>query len=296
MSQKIGLVFFVLILINSCQNKYDSDIENQVNELIKLNEENLKIIGYNKYIFDDIKEQSYSEEWKKNIDIWKKRYEKINDNSKGFIEHIDFQIKVCETDENYKIDKSIIQKLYSTYIYKNNEIWKDSIIPSRIKEFIARDISKINYDDSIRFYKCFNLINENNSNNLVLLNLLKSYFLNSKTGYQSYILNTTPSKMRCLQYDKFAAVAAIDRSVVLKNQIIEISAGIGSFDDKSKPTISIQNKFIELTDGIATLKIKAPNKAGTYRIPVVIDFTTTSGEQKRETRMIEYKVVDTICK
>ena len=113
MTQKIGLVFFILILINSCQKKYDSEIVNQVNELIKLNELNLKYRENDQnYDLQDMKYDPNSYSRNINFSIWENKYNLIETNSNAIFEHIDFIIKVKQSDENYSIDKSKIKVLF----------------------------------------------------------------------------------------------------------------------------------------------------------------------------------------
>lgn len=99
-----------------------------------------------------------------------------------------------------------------------------------------------------------------------------------------------------MDYTTFSAIATINSEVLFPNQAIEVYAGVGSFTDESKPNISINHKKIKLIDGVATYKTKASSKKGSYSIPIDIEYTNPDGTSTKVTKMMNYTVVDTICK
>jgi gliding motility-associated protein GldM len=71
---------------------------------------------------------------------------------------------------------------------------------------------------------------------------------------------------------------------------IEITAGVGAFNDQAKPTISIGGGGVPLNvDGVAIKKIKAGGP-GEYPINVTIGYTKPSGEKETVNRTIKYTV------
>lgn len=93
-----------------------------------------------------------------------------------------------------------------------------------------------------------------------------------------------------VEYDQFAAVASANTTYCMPDEELEITAGVGAFNDKLKPSIVIGGSSIPLNaEGVAIKKIKAggPN---TYNIPVNISFTTPQGEKKSVNKTITYTV------
>lgn len=91
-------------------------------------------------------------------------------------------------------------------------------------------------------------------------------------------------------YDKFAAVAAANTTYCMPGDPIEVSAGVGAFNDQAKPQISIKGANVPLNaEGMSVYKFNA-GTPGEYSIPVSIRFTTPAGEVKSENRTIKYTV------
>ena len=91
-------------------------------------------------------------------------------------------------------------------------------------------------------------------------------------------------------YDKFAAVASANTTYCMPGEEIEITAGVGAFNDQAKPSISIGGGGVPLNvDGVAVKKIQA-GSPGEYPINVTISFTTPAGEKKSVNKTIKYTV------
>jgi gliding motility-associated protein GldM len=90
-------------------------------------------------------------------------------------------------------------------------------------------------------------------------------------------------------YDKFAAVASANTTYCMPGEEIEITAGVGAFNDQAKPTISINGPVALNVDGVAVKKIKAGGP-GEYPVNVTIGFTTPAGEKKSVNKTIKYTV------
>lgn len=122
---------------------------------------------------------------------------------------------------------------------------------------------------------------------ITILSKLQSDIKSSEGQLSDYCLNQL-GKVK-LVYDKFAAVAAANTTYCMPGDPIEISAGVGAFNDQAKPQISIGGTGIPLTDGMAVKKLNA-GSPGEYTVPVSIRFTTPAGEVKTENRTIKYTV------
>lgn len=123
---------------------------------------------------------------------------------------------------------------------------------------------------------------------LTIFNKLQSDIRSSEGQLSDYCINQL-GKVKFI-YDKFAAVAAANTTYCMPGDPIEVSAGIGAFNDQAKPKISIGGAGIPLVDGMATKKMNAPTSPGEYSIPVNIQYTTPDGQTKTENRVIKYTV------
>lgn len=91
-------------------------------------------------------------------------------------------------------------------------------------------------------------------------------------------------------YDKFAAVASANTTYCMPGEEIEVTAGVGAFNDQAKPSVTINGGGVALnTDGVAVKKIQAGGP-GEYPINVTISFTTPAGEKKSVNKLIKYVV------
>jgi gliding motility-associated protein GldM len=122
---------------------------------------------------------------------------------------------------------------------------------------------------------------------ITILTKLQSDVKSSEGQLSDYCLQQI-GKVKII-YDKFAAVAAANTTYCMPGEEIEVSAGVGAFNDQAKPVISINGSTIPLKDGMAVTTFKASG-SGEKTIPVTIRFTTPDGEVKTENRTIKYTI------
>lgn len=122
---------------------------------------------------------------------------------------------------------------------------------------------------------------------VTILSKLQSDIKTSEGQLSDYCLNQI-GKVKLI-YDQFAAVASANTTYCMPGEAIEITAGVGAFNDQAKPSISIGGTGIPLTDGVAVKKITAGGP-GEYPVNVNISFTTPQGETKTVNKVIKYVV------
>jgi len=122
---------------------------------------------------------------------------------------------------------------------------------------------------------------------ITILTKLQSDIKSSEGQISDYCLQQL-GKVKII-YDKFAAVAAANTTYCMPGEEIEVSAGVGAFNDQAKPVITINGSTIPLKDGMAVTKFVASG-SGEKTIPVSIRFTTPDGEVKTENRTIKYTI------
>jgi hypothetical protein len=89
----------------------------------------------------------------------------------------------------------------------------------------------------------------------------------------------------------YSVIIAQDKSYLQKGENLKITAGVGAFSVQPTPEITINGKLIPLDDnGTAVYKLKASRIAGTYSIPVQINFINDIGENDTIKQNIKYTV------
>jgi hypothetical protein len=195
-----------------------------------------------------------------------------------------------------------IQVNRSEILYKSWIDFNRKYIPTRFdslrdfEKYFANDFNKLITGDSIVFSQVVSLVKKNSKNPKLINLLLKNKFINSYYKIQTYVAAISPQYNNCMSYEKFAFIATSDKGVIIRNGYAEITAGMGTFNDKNNPIIKINNRKVKINeDGISMLKVKVPSKRGNFSIPVEINFTSRFGESKKLFKNIDIVVVDSIC-
>jgi len=123
---------------------------------------------------------------------------------------------------------------------------------------------------------------------ITILTKIQNDIKNTEGEISNYCANQLGKVV--VEYDQFAAVASANTTYCMPDEELEITAGVGAFNDKLKPSIVIGGTSTPLnTDGVAIKKIKA-GSPNTYTVPVSISFTTPQGEKKSVNKTITYTV------
>jgi gliding motility-associated protein GldM len=91
-------------------------------------------------------------------------------------------------------------------------------------------------------------------------------------------------------YDKFQAIATVNRSYAMPGEEIEVTAGVGAFSAAAKPNIYVGGQLQSLTpEGTAVFKTTA-NGAGEHSIDVKIEYFKPDGTKETVPRTVKYTV------
>src|SRR5580692_2297214 len=89
----------------------------------------------------------------------------------------------------------------------------------------------------------------------------------------------------------FAPLINISSSIVKPEEVIKITAGIGSFSVLAKPGISIAGNPVPLVaSSIAFYEFKAPRRPGKYSIPIKLEYYKFDGSQALSEQDVTYEV------
>ena len=108
---------------------------------------------------------------------------------------------------------------------------------------------------------------------------------------QNDVKNSEAQMADKLVYDKFAAVAAANTTYCMPGDAIEVSAGVGAFNDQAKPIININGSNVPLnSEGTAVWKSPAAGASGQRQIPVKIQYTTPDGKVESKSMTLKYTI------
>ncbi len=124
---------------------------------------------------------------------------------------------------------------------------------------------------------------------ITVLTKVQNDIKSSEGMLSDYCLNQL-GKVKLI-YDKFAAVASANTTYCMPGDAIEITAGVGAFNESAKPTFNINGSSVAINaEGVAVYKTTATGGAGERSINVNIGYTTPGGEKKSENRVIKYTI------
>ena len=89
----------------------------------------------------------------------------------------------------------------------------------------------------------------------------------------------------------FGSLININSSIVKPEEVIKITAGIGSFSVLAKPGITIAGNPVPLTaSGIAFYEFKAPRRPEKYFIPIKLEYYKFDGSKALNEQVVTYEV------
>ncbi len=92
-----------------------------------------------------------------------------------------------------------------------------------------------------------------------------------------------------VKFDKTGVLIGQSANYVMPGQEIEVTAGIGAYSSAAAPQISINGSGVSVVDGQGKYKFPASG-AGAHKVPVTIRYKDQDGNEKTETKNVEYTV------
>ena len=92
-----------------------------------------------------------------------------------------------------------------------------------------------------------------------------------------------------VKFDKTGVLIGQSANYVMPGQEIEVTAGIGAYSSAAAPQISINGSGVSVVDGQGKYKFPASG-AGAHTVPVTIRYKDQDGNEKTETKNVEYTV------
>jgi gliding motility-associated protein GldM len=115
-------------------------------------------------------------------------------------------------------------------------------------------------------------------NNIKNAENLEATYCHDQVGAVKFILN------------KFEPIAVSSATYLMPGDKMTVSAGVGAFNDASKPDVTINGAHVDLNDkGVAEKDIVASG-GGNQKVHVVINYTKPDGTRDQLTKDIDYTV------
>ena len=120
---------------------------------------------------------------------------------------------------------------------------------------------------------------------------LLSKFQNNVKNAENQVVTYSHSKVGevKVKFDKTGVLIGQSANYVMPGQEIEITAGIGAYSSAAAPQISIGGAGVPVVDGQGKYKFQASG-GGSRTVPVTIRYKDQDGNDKTETKNVEYTV------
>ncbi len=120
---------------------------------------------------------------------------------------------------------------------------------------------------------------------------LLSKFQNNVKNSENQVVTYSHSKVGevKVKFDKTGVLIGQSANYVMPGQEIEVTAGIGAYSSAAAPQISINGAGVPVVDGQGKYKFQASG-GGAHTVPVTIRYKDQDGNDKTETKNVEYTV------
>lgn len=120
---------------------------------------------------------------------------------------------------------------------------------------------------------------------------LLSKFQNNVKNAENQVVAYAHSKVGevKVKFDKTGVLIGQSSNYVMPGQEIQVTAGIGAYSSAAVPQISINGSGVPVVDGVGTYKFQASG-GGAHTVPVTIRYKDQDGNDKTETKNVEYVV------
>jgi hypothetical protein len=294
----LPVIPFILMLISACSNNSQNDSVkiNALNEGLTISN---SLIHYETSVIYKSLEKKLAEHDSKAI-IWYPKAMMIkmySDSIRNFIERLKMDLQEEKSPENK------VQLLFETN-NKGNELYHSLLTYKNSILNIDPELEKIFKDKTVIVTQPFDSLNSNQED------FTKTFFHKASKEMALSILNrfennidiaeqetVTFCNFQVVYYDDgirtFSALIGQSTTHARPGELIDISAGVGSYSVKCNPRIKIDGVAVPVnSDGIANYHFKASDKPGKHSVGVIIDYIDDGGSSKSDTTNIHYFVTN----
>ncbi len=273
-----AIVMTSLIFLASCSNNNNQVLIEQISTSVYLNNEfielstlkDLRALEAN--LTDPVRQQR--------TEVWQPISLKLHEKTSKVVEQINLEIDTSSSPQN-KSDLTILETKIEDLNKTLSNIEPEIVLTFNkvIKDFGSTKIILINQA----------LNEKNKETKKLLLNTLKNKALLLENKIVGFCKMKTEGGC-ILRFDKFSALIGQNTNQLKRGEILEISAGVGTYSMAAQAKISFDGIIIPTINGVANYKLKANVPPGKHAIPVNIVYTNENGETVTRKFNIDYTV------
>lgn len=309
---RISAIICFVFLFSSCSNKSDSTLA-----IFKATEEgflysNSVFSNSSTIIYESFVERLLKPATAEQASVWQPKAMLIKEKSASMFRYLDSLIielkkeaglrlenmtEVYNEDDVEVVNKFFINKNTGDKLFEKLKKYKNEILavdPELNKKFGNNSIIVTReFETAGTKQKDFTTTFFNHAPAIAAVAMLRKFQNNVRVlenKLVTYCFNQILSYSGC-GFSVFNPIIGQSSTYVKGGDIIEITAGIGSFSATASPQITIDNKKVEINESaVAIYKLTAASKAGKYLVPVVIEFIKPDGAKGTFSTKLEYKV------
>lgn len=282
----ITLLAGLLVVSCSSHNKDDRILMAQITENFDQSTRQFMLVSREKLhsIADQLLEDCSAEKAKR----WYPKAEKIDSLSQDLL-----QMLLEKTSSKKMVPAEITAIRHKLLVYRDSVLASDSLI----RENFAANFNFVNQYDSAFF-----ITPGNGSNDIkkdISLNALSTYFhllTNQVARTELILLAFFVVHINCSEDNFYRTELIVGQSSqhLQPGEKLTVTAGLGNFSSKNIQRIQLDGHEIKLGEnGLATLSIVAPDKPGTYTVPVIINYLDLLTDKPVEKKVLVHYQVDT---
>lgn len=311
-----------ILLLTACRQQESANQLKAINECLQRS--NAIVQDGNKLYHEAIEAKFKDPRTHRDAEIWQPRADMVTkgtDSIALFIEKLKSEL-LKQSDSLRKANAPIVEELYETNgngyvllnklstfkesipgIFKINDFFDKPYLVNNLKRdlgFLLDTISMLpgygaSLSESQRNIYKKKWVEENFAGSTSLLtmmqlNKIKSEVLAAERVLVSYFNSQIKASYIC---GGPFPLAVINSSYVKSGQSIEVTAGIGQFNEAAKANVTIDGKEIKLnSDDVAQYRFKATGKPGKHIIPVSIMYYMADGTKAQVRKNIEYIIAE----
>jgi hypothetical protein len=287
------------VFIFGCSSK--SDKENVVlKEMIKsLESSNIMIHGNSMDIQMSFERKLADPMTVEKAEIWQPKAKEISELSKGIYAYIDELKnelrKTVDASNKSTVKYLLIKEKKGEELYQKLVKYKEELIgvdPSIKHQFEESIVLTDGFDTTKRLGNEFTDHFFSNASAIEAVSILTNFQSNIKM-IENRTINFCHSKTYTVALDCRAAAPITwqDKSQVMSGENIEITTGIGMFNQVYRPEFIIDGQNVKMDDyGLVKYNLKAESKPGKYSVPVQVSYTDQDGKKQTFNKLIVYTV------
>jgi hypothetical protein len=220
--------------------------------------------------------------------IWFLKAKKLNEYTTEILKYVD-SLKALQSN-NERINKSMTTFLINKLVeYELNMFAIDSQLIYVLRDHVSVFPTILRSKDRRGEKANLFLDKLDNETQLIFLKQLQSNIAHMASVMIEFCNHKMSSHV--VHWDTYSAIIGQNTTHLKAGETLEITAGLGAFNNQSNPVIKILGKKIPLNENAyVEYKMKVAEKPGKYEVPVKISYTDQDGKKQEITKQVSYTI------